>query len=316
MRQLGEDRGYRGAVGATTQERTDGRRIVDGVTGRIAQQFMQSALERFDGLVAVVAVRQMPVEVRVDAAVAERDALSGKHLPHRPVDGARTRHHMAVQIVEDGLLAKVAPHRWMRDDTVGIRGENEPSGRIGITHGARAQAVDGDQPAHGPRVDDGDREWPEQLAQAIGAMLAIGRDERRRRTLFRRDGIEVLRSPADVTFDGGEDSVRPMDACRTNALLRRQRTAAANQSVRALSPVVTQPLLHAAQNHLGIVLGDTVANPAADAAHGVRRTIVIGSRTGNRVGIDVAGIRRPAPLSAIPMATSPRRPSRPEAPRQ
>ena len=62
----------------------------------------------------------------------------------------------------------------MRDDALRRRCEYQLARRIGITHGARAEAVDREQATRGLRVDHGDGERAQHLLETGGSVLPVG----------------------------------------------------------------------------------------------------------------------------------------------
>ena len=180
--QLGQQRRHGGTVGAAAEKRADRGGAVDGVPGRFPQQHRNRRFECVDRVGPIVVVGKVPVEAPFDDTASEGDAFSGLQLLHRTVNGSRTRDHMAVEIVEDGLSAEVPLDGRMRNDAFRIGGEDELAGWIGVAHRPRAHPVDREQAAGAARVDDRDRERTRHLLQTVGAMLSISLGERGSRT--------------------------------------------------------------------------------------------------------------------------------------
>ena len=77
--------------------------------------------------IVVVVVMQMPIEPSVQCSVSKAEALARLQFLDTLVDRAGAWHHVAVEIVEDGLMAETASYRRMRGNAVGGRTEDELS---------------------------------------------------------------------------------------------------------------------------------------------------------------------------------------------
>ena len=139
---FGEKSRYRRAVGASAQERADVGISTNGAPDGFAQQLSKPFLEFGERCIVVVVVMQMPIEPPLQRTVSKAEALARLQFLDALVDRAGAWHHVAIEIVEDGLMAETASYRRMRGNAVGGRTEDELSRWIGITHGANAQPVD------------------------------------------------------------------------------------------------------------------------------------------------------------------------------
>ena len=138
------------------------------------------------------------------------------------VDRAGARYDVAEEIIEDCLVAELAPDLGMRGEAFHGGTEDQLAGGVGIAHRADAHPVDGEQTASALPIDDSDGKRPLNLPQAPGPVLSVRLCERGSRTALDRQRSEARRPPADLSFHSREQASVLMQRNGSNSLHDRQ----------------------------------------------------------------------------------------------
>src|SRR5437867_6498775 len=98
---------------------------------------------------------------------------------------------MAIEIVEDRLMAQMAADTWMNGNAVHGRTEHELAGWIGETQRTNAHPIDGQQAASALQVDERNGKRSPNIPQTVATPASVGFRQRCRATLVGGKGFEL-----------------------------------------------------------------------------------------------------------------------------